>query len=418
MRVPAGFPGLSVRALTLTDFRNHPRLSLTLGPRPVVLTGANGAGKTNLLEALSLLGPGQGLRRARLTDMGHSDRGHSDRGHSDRGHSIADAAPRPWAVTAELDTPTGRVRLATGLKPDGGDRSRRLARVNGEPVAGPGTLARHLRLVWLTPAMDRLFQEAPSGRRRFLDRLVLGLDPDHAQRLSAYDRALRERAALLRTDRPDPGWLTALEGRMAGWGVAVAAARRQTVRRLAAALAPDDPFPVPGLALAGMAEEALAHGPALAAEEALARALRDSRRRDGESGGTAVGPHRSDLRVWHRADGRPAAEGSTGEQKALLVALLLAQARVLAAEGEAPPLMLLDEVAAHLDPDRRAALFQAVLGLGVQAWLTGTEPALFAPLAGQAQRGQVVPGQVIWDGDEGDASGGQEGASGRGASRE
>jgi DNA replication and repair protein RecF len=248
-------------------------------------------------------------------------------------------------------------------------------------------LAEHVAVIWLTPAMDRLFVESSSGRRRFLDRLVFGFDPAHAGRLSRYEHTLRERARLLREGRFDQGWLSGLEDQMATTGVAVAAARREVIQRLRAACdRAVGPFPGADLAVAGAVEDWLDQGPALDAEDSLRRNLRDNRRRDAESGGATVGPHKSDLAVRHAAKDMPAALCSTGEQKALLIAIVLANARLLAAERGAAPLLLLDEVAAHLDPDRREALFGEILALGAQAWMTGTDASVFAPLAQEAAR--------------------------------
>ncbi|HJU15678.1 MAG TPA: DNA replication/repair protein RecF, partial [Stellaceae bacterium] len=272
---------------------------------------------------------------------------------------------------------------------------RRIVRIDGEPVRGQAALGERLAILWLTPAMDRLFIEGPAGRRRFLDRLVLGLDPEHASRLAAYEQAARERARLLRDGPADSAWLTALEGVMAAHGVAVAAARRELVCRLDEACAQGEgPFPRARLVLLGAVEDWLATMPALAAEEKLVRALAASRHRDALLGGAGIGPHRSDLAVSLRDKGIPAELASTGEQKALLISILLADASLLCAlRGEAP-LLLLDEVAAHLDPGRRAALFEALLAQGGQTWLTGTEPALFAPLRPSAQFLSVRDGAI------------------------
>jgi DNA replication and repair protein RecF len=259
-------------------------------------------------------------------------------------------------------------------------------RIDGEPARSQAALGERLAVLWLTPAMDRLFSEGPAGRRRFLDRLVLGLDPAHASRLAAYEQAARERARLLRDGPADPAWLAALEAMMAAQGVAIAAARRELARRLDHVCeAAQGPFPRARLAVLGTIEDWLEAMPALAAEEKLARALAHSRRRDALAGGAEIGPHRSDLAVGLREKGIPAGLASTGEQKALLVAILLADAQLLRTiRGEAP-LLLLDEIAAHLDSQRRGALFELLPALDGQAWLTGTEPALFAPLRSSAQ---------------------------------
>jgi len=366
-------PDLWVAWLRLSDFRNHARTSLTCSPGPIVLTGPNGAGKTNLLEAVSFLVPGRGLRRARLGEVGRDSDG--------QGAGVS------WAVAAEVVTPSGRRRVGTGRDPAAEGRERRAVRVDEAPASGQQALGEILAATWLTPPMDRLFVEAPAGRRRFLDRLVQGLDPAHAGRSAAYAHALRERTRLLRQfGGADSAWLDALEWRMAGTGVAIAAARRDLVARLARAGGDSaTAFPQAALDLDGDVETWLADSAALDVEERMQAALAAARDRDAEAGGAAVGPQRCDLRVRHRARGVPAAQCSTGEQKALLIALILAHARLLSAERGFAPLVLLDEVAAHLDAERRAALFEALLDLGAQAWLTGTDPGLFAVLRGRAQ---------------------------------
>ena len=365
-RAPDRAPRVAVRRLALNDFRGYASLRLETEPRPVVLTGPNGAGKTNLLEAISFLAPGRGLRCARL---GQVDRIGAGR----------------WSVVARLESVTGAVEIRTAHVGDG-ERERRSVQVDGADADSQAALAETLSVVWLTPAMDRLFQEGAGERRRFLDRLVLSSDPAHARRLARYANVLRQRAKLLRAGRFDPSWLGGLERQAAAAGVAIAAARRATVRALTAArIDPPEGFPIPDLALAGQVEDWLGERAALAVEERFADALAQSRRQDAEAASPAVGPHRSDLVVHDQASGRLAGDCSTGQQKALLVSLVLAEARLRAAAGERQPILLLDEVAAHLDPTRRAALFEAVDSLGVQAWLTGTDAATFAPLG---ERGQ------------------------------
>jgi len=356
---------LALRRLMLGDFRSYARLRLDLGPEPVVLCGANGSGKTNLLEALSLLAPGRGLRGARLCEMDRHGAG-------------------PFAVAARLDGPDGTVEIGTGH--GGSDRERRVVRIDGVDVSSQAALADHASVVWLTPDMDRLFTDAPGGRRRFLDRLVLVGHPDHAGQSARYAHYLRERARLLREGCADRSWLASLEGRAAAAGVAIAAARRQTVADLSAALAEQPgPFPRAELAVAGDVERWLDDLSALDAEACLAEALAEARACDAETGTTGIGPQRSDLVVRESATGQPARTCSTGQQKALLVSIVLAEARLRAAEGGRLPLLLLDEVAAHLDGERRADLFDALLGLRAQAWLTGTDAATFAPLRDHAQ---------------------------------
>jgi len=366
----------AVTRLTVTDFRCYAAARLEGDGRPVVLTGPNGAGKTNLLEAVSFLAPGRGLRRARLDEV-----------------TRRPPESRFWAVAARVATPRGEVAIGTGLDPAAPGAGRRTVRIDGRPAAGQAELGGHVAVLWLTPQMDRLFIEGAANRRRFLDRLVYGFHPDHAGRLSAYEQAMRERARLLKDDRPDQAWLTALEEAMATNGVAVAAARREVVARLAAAARiraagadeVDEAFPRAEVAVAGSIEAWLDEMPALAAEDTLRARLHDSRRIDALVGGAAEGPHRSDLLVRHAGKDMPADQCSTGEQKALLVGLVLANARLLAGERGAPPLLLLDEIAAHLDARRRTALFEEVLALGAQAWLTGTDAGLFAPFGGRVQ---------------------------------
>jgi DNA replication and repair protein RecF len=376
---------LAVTRLMLTDFRGYAAARLAADGRPVVLTGPNGAGKTNLLEAISFLTPGRGMRRARLAEI-------------DRRVPPAkpsEAAPGAWTVAATVATPRGPVQIGTGRDAASESGERRLVRIDGAPAKSQAALAEHVSLVWLTPQMDRLFMEGSAPRRRFLDRLVYGFDPEHAARVGAYEQAMRGRARLLRDGPADPAWLTALEHRMAEQGVAVAAARRDVTARLdAVCRRACGPFPGAELALAGEVEEWLGTMPALAAEQELRQRLAAARRVDTDSGTTTVGPHRGDFTVRHAGTGMAAAHCSTGEQKALLIAVLLAQARLQAELRGTAPVMLLDEVTAHLDAERRAALFQEIVGLGLQAWLAGTEPGLFAELEGFGQFFSVADGTI------------------------
>jgi len=376
----------AIRRLDLTDFRNYRSLRLDVDPAPVILTGANGAGKTNLLEALSFLAPGRGLRRAALGDVARSERG------------IGAAS---WAVAAQLDGRNGPVALGSGVEGpvEGAQRSRRMVRIDGAPARGQAALAEHLSIVWLTPEMDRLFQDGSSGRRRFLDRMVFGFDPEHANRLGAYEQALRGRQRLLRDNVDDTAWLSVLEETIASSGIALAAARREAVARLDAALTSSDaaaslPFPRAELELVGDVDTWLAEGPALAAEDRLRAALAEARGRDRSAGRTEQGPHRSDLRVSHIDKDMPAALCSTGEQKALLIAIVLAHAQLLTLDRGAAPVLLLDEVAAHLDEGRRAALAARILDLGAQAWMTGTDDGLFTSFRGTAQYLRVADATV------------------------
>jgi DNA replication and repair protein RecF len=361
--LPPRFGPVGVSRLALTDFRNYRTARLDLAAGPVVLTGANGAGKTNLLEAVSVLSPGRGLRNARLADF-------------DRRPGEAETG---WAVAATIETRRGAVRIGTGRDPAGGER--RVVRIDGENTRGQAALGEVIGVTWLTPQMDRLFIEGPSARRRFLDRLVLGLDPAHAARVSSYEHAMRERSRLLRDGPNDPAWLDAIEETMAAQGVAVAAARRDAVERLdEACTVAAGPFPRARLSLQGTLETWLDELPALAAEDRFRMALKDSRIVDAAAGGATVGPHRSDLMVAHAEKGIPAETMSTGEQKALLISIVLAHAKLQRQTRGEPPLLLLDEVAAHLDAARREALFTTLLDLESQVWLTGTDAAIFAPL--------------------------------------
>jgi DNA replication and repair protein RecF len=357
----------------LTDFRCYRQARLAIDTRPVVVTGANGAGKTNLLEAISFLAPGRGLRRARLGEV-------------DRRAAPDSAAAGAWTVAADIATARDTVQIGTGREATASGGERRVVRIDGAPARSQAALAEHVNLVWLTPQMDRLFIEGAAPRRRFLDRLVYGFDPGHASRVAAYDQALRERGKLLRVGPYDAAWLGALEESMARHGVAIAAARREIVARLDCACAAGVAgFPVAALAAIGTVEAALGERPALAVEDDMRGALAASRRQDAESGGAATGPHRSDFAVRHAGTGVAAEQCSTGEQKALLIAILLAHARLQAALRGVAPIMLLDEIAAHLDRERRRALFAELIALRAQAWLTGTDSEVFGELRGAAQ---------------------------------
>lgn len=365
---------LSLARLALTRFRCYGSVRLSPDTRPVVLTGPNGAGKTNLLEAISLLTPGRGLRAARLAEI--------DRQGDSGG----------WGVAATVVTPEGEVEIGTGREPEG---ERRIVRINGEIARGQVALADIVSALWLTPDMDRLFREGASARRRFLDRLVYGFDPAHAGRVNAYEQAMRERARLLAEGNRDDAWLSALEDTMAARGVAIAVARLDIVQRLTRALAgATGPFPGVALTVEGKVEKWLAAGPALSAEDRLRAELRSGRNHDAHSGSTSVGPHRSDLEASHLTKDMPAGLCSTGEQKAMLIAIVLAEARLQAAERGVAPLLLLDEVAAHLDEQRRRALFDVICRLPGQTWMTGTDSALFAPLGERAQHFSVADAMV------------------------
>ena len=367
----------ALRRLVLTQFRNYSSLRLELDGRPVVLTGANGAGKTNLLEAVSLLTPGRGLRSARLEELAP--------------HAALD---RAWGIAAAVETPSGPVDLGTGV---GTSETRRQVRIDGKQARGQAALAPYCAAVWLTPQMDRLFLDGAEERRRFLDRLVFGTDPAHAGRLTAYQSTRRQRQRLLAEGRADPTWLDALERTLAQRAVAIAAARLDLARRLDVAAGEDEggPFPTPRVAVVGDVEQWLAEQPALAVEDELVTAWRANRPADANTGQTSLGVHRSDMGIWFAGRDLPAAQCSTGEQKALLIGLILASARLTAAERGAQPLVLLDEIAAHLDPGRRETLYHRLLESGAQVWLTGTELALFEPLGDRAQYFHVADGQLF-----------------------
>ncbi len=392
---PAGdSPRLAVRRLTLTDFRCYARLRLDTDSRPVVLFGANGAGKTNLLEALSFLTPGRGMRRATLGDIARRDAAGPDDSSPDHGGTRADVA---WAVAAVLDGPQGRVEIGTGRE---AGSERRTVRIDGQPAKAQD-LAAIASALWLTPAMDRLFIEGAAGRRRFLDRLVFGQESGHAAQASAYEHAMRERSRLLKAAaqagrRADPAWLSALEEAMARHGAQMAAARVRAVARLDEACAQGlGPFPAARLELAGDAEAWAVASPAEEVEDRMRAALRAARPRDEAAGAATFGPHRSDLMVRHAGKNLPAGQCSTGEQKAVLVSMVLAQARVRTRLTGLAPLMLLDEVVAHLDQTRRAALFDELAGLTAQSWMTGTDELLFDGFGDRAQFFRVSDAAVL-----------------------
>jgi DNA replication and repair protein RecF len=364
---------LAVTRVQLTNFRSYASAELAVSGRPVVLAGPNGAGKTNVLDAISLLAPGRGLRGAKLSE------------HIRRGPSAPSEAL--WAVAATVTRGGEAYDIGTGLTIGPGGGERRAVRLNGVAASSSADLGELVQMTWLTPAMDRLFSEGASGRRRFVDRLVLGFDPAHGRRAVRYETAMRERAKLLKYGPRDPMWLDGLEKEMAEAGAALALARGETVARLNAMLGERGQagaFPQAQLAMVGDTDALLAEF-GTDAEMRLREAFARARIGDAESGHTTCGPHRSDLAVRHVVKRADARECSTGEQKALLVSIVLADAWELsrARDGKAP-LLLLDEVAAHLDSRRRAALFEEILSLGAQAWMTGTDLNLFTNLEGRA----------------------------------
>jgi DNA replication and repair protein RecF len=369
-----------VRRIILQDFRSYATLDLALEGSVVALVGENGAGKTNLLEALSLFAPGRGLRRAQLNECART------------------GGPGGFAVSVMVADEGEPRQLGTGLEP-AAEAPTRVNRIDRAPVASARAFADHLRIVWLTPAMDRLFTDSAGERRRFLDRLVLALDPNHGARVNQFERALRGRNRLLEEGARSNQWLDAIEREAAELAVAMAAARSECVSRLSAAIAGErddsSPFPWAQLALEGDVERLVAEMPALAAEERYRAILRDNRSRDAAAGRTLIGPHLGDLLAWHGPKGSPAAQSSTGEQKALLVGLVLAHARLVADMSGMAPLALLDEIAAHFDPRRRAALFEALERIGGQVFLTGADPAAFEGLSARAQIFDVGSGRVM-----------------------
>lgn len=347
--------GLWLSELSLSYFRSHMRAWITAGPRPLAIHGPNGAGKTNILEAVSLLSPGRGLRRAGSADLPR------------RPEAIG------WKVTALLQHGDDRHEFETGAE---AGQSRTVA-IDGKP-ATQTALGRLARILWLTPAMDRLWADGPEGRRRFLDRMALSFEPEHGEAVLSYEKAMRERNRLLTEGGADPMWLNALESRMAEAGAMIQMNRAATVARLAAVQeGADSAFPTALLQIREAEEAATGR-------EELADTYARTRSRDAAAGRTLSGPHRADLAAIYAARNMPAELCSTGEQKALLISLVLANARALAGEIGTAPILLLDEVAAHLDPGRRAALYAEILALGAQAWLTGTERGLFTDLEGRA----------------------------------
>lgn len=372
-------PGdVHVSRLALGDFRNYASLSVDLSPGAVVLTGENGAGKTNLLEALSLLTPGRGLRRANLEE-------------------VARVGSPGFAVHATVETPSGTVSIGTGTSANAPGETGRKVRINGTPARSADEMLDWLRVLWLTPAMDALFTGPAGDRRRFLDRLVLSIDPAHGRRAADYEKAMRGRNRLLSEERADPAWLDAIEIEMAETGMAMVAARAEMVRfldQMIARQADDSPFPKAEIALEGEFDTRIGSVPAVELEEEFRAGLRQGRARDRAAGRALQGPHRSDLAVRHGLKQMPAASCSTGEQKALLIGLVLSHARLTGELNGAPPLLLLDEIGAHLDADRRAALFALLAELGCQHFMTGTERQIFSALEGRAQFLSVSGGHV------------------------
>ena len=369
-----------IHRLTLTHFRNYRAASLATQSDVVVLAGPNGAGKTNCIEAISFLSPGRGLRRANLEDVADNQGDGS------------------WAVSAEVEGALGLATLGTGIDAPTADAAiSRRCRIDREPVASSAAFGDHLRMVWLTPAMDGLFLGPASERRRFFDRLVLAIDSEHSARVSALDRSLRSRNRLLEVRNYDDHWCDAIERETAELAVAVAAMRGQTAARLGTMLrarGEASAFPSAEIALDGWMENALMAEPATAVEDRYRDILRNSRARDAIAGRTLDGPHLTDLQVLYAPKNMPARDASTGEQKALLIGLVLAHAGLVAEMTGITPLLLLDEVVAHLDPRRRAALFDELSKLGAQVWMTGADPAAFADIGSSGEIFGVDSGQI------------------------
>lgn len=370
---------VSIRRLKLSDFRNYSELTLPLGPGHVVLTGENGSGKTNLIEALSFLSPGRGLRRASYDDVART--------------AGPEVIRDGFAIHASLDCMIyGDTEIGTGTA--GGGEGGRKVRINGIAASGDELLD-YARILWVVPSMDGLFTGGASDRRRFLDRMVLAIDTGHGKRVLDYEKAMRSRNRLLSDGNGDNQWLEAIESQMAELGIAIAAARAEAMRMIAAMierLPAEGPFPKADCFLEGSLEQRIGVEAALDLEEDFRRTLRDGRMRDRAAGRTLDGPHRTDLVVQHRPKSMPAALCSTGEQKALLIGLILAHARLTGELSGMAPILLLDEIAAHLDTGRRAALFGILDDLGGQAFMTGTDRSLFEALEGDTQFFNVAAG--------------------------
>ena len=373
-----------IRTLKLTHFRNYQSLDASFETSSVVLSGPNGAGKTNLLEALSYLSPGRGLRRAQYGDVAlEKIKGGNDL----------------WAVSTSIETRHGDVDIGTGLAANDGivEKNRKI-RIDREAVKNADTLTEYARLLWLTPSMDGLFTGAAGDRRRFLDRLVLAVDPAHGRRVNAFDKAVRNRNRILDEAFHNSGWLDAAEIQVAELGIAITTARQETVAMLVAEIDNTQQqvnhFPQALLALEGVVDELVASHTATDAEDHYRTLLGQSRVRDRAAGRTLDGPHRADLVVRHLEKDMPARLCSTGEQKALLIGIILAHARLVAHMAAMTPIILLDEVAAHLDEIRRAALFDVLEGLNCQAWMTGTDLSLFEALGPRAQAFHVEGGTI------------------------
>ena len=390
---------LSLQSLSLSNFRNYTHSRIEVSPAPVVLTGQNGAGKTNILEAISLLTPGRGLRRAKLAELSLST-------HRGRGATYTSReGGAAWAVSANVFGRQGEVKIGTGREINvplptsplqGEEQEKRIIKIDGKISRGQAELARHLSMIWLTPQMEQLFQEGASSGRKFLDRLVYSFDAEHASRINEYDYAMRERNKLLQYGRADAAWLDSLENTMAETAAAIALARLSTAEHINHTIAASPlSFPKAHVDIAGFVEDLVKAGqPAIEAENALREALARGRNVDAAAGRTLTGTHRSELRVTHTGKRMPAEACSTGEQKALMLSIVLAQARAGAQWHGVVPIILLDEVPGHLDATKRFELFQEICQIGAQVWMTGTDVSLFAGLEEKAQFFSVENGTI------------------------
>jgi DNA replication and repair protein RecF len=376
---PQDVLSLSISSLSLHHFRNYTSARLEISPAPVVLTGRNGAGKTNILEALSLLVPGRGLRRAKLSEINNRE------------------YPRSaWAVAATIIGIQGESKIGTGRDPESEDADKRITRIDSKPARSQAELARHMAMIWLTPQMEQLFNDGTSAGRKFLDRLVYSFDTEHASRINEYEFAMRERNKLLAGGQGDAAWLEALEATMAETAAAIAAARLNTAQHINQAIAHSPlSFPKAHIGIHGFMEDRLSGGEAAIAVEELCKiTLKNGRPQDTAAGRALTGTHRSEMRVTHAEKAMPAEACSTGEQKALLLSIVLAQARAGQQWHGVVPVLLLDEVAAHLDPTKRLELFAEIHHIKAQVWMTGTDPQLFTGMDQKTQFFSVENGSI------------------------
>ncbi len=383
--------------LTLQNFRCYDSVRLEgLSSGLIVLCGPNGAGKTNILEAVSILSPGRGIRSAKATDMQRLPPLIPPASGGEATEGSKGGRYTPWGVSSKITVDQGEVIIGTGLNPE---NERRIIRINGVTAKSQMALSDYISCLWLTPQMDRLFLEGSSARRRFLDKLIFTFDAGHSGRVTRYENAMRQRSKLLQEDKSEPSWIASLEAQMAETGIAIAAARLDFSARLQRVCDQTDKaeeayFPRVRLRVTGTIEELLQSSPAVEVEKMFAYQLEQSRTRDALVGGAATGPHKSDLNVKYASKNMPADQCSTGEQKALLISLVLAHGRLMMAERGMPPILLLDEIAAHLDEDRRDALFERLQNLGGQVWMSGTDPVLFNSIKNSAQFFDIENAQI------------------------